>query len=334
MEMFDLGDFSLTSGYTIPGATLSYTTHGTLSAAKDNAILFPHFLGGSAEALEMWIGQGRALDPDKHFIILPGQFGNGVSTSPSNTPQPFNGGAFPPVTFADDVIAQHRLVTEHLGIEELQLILGWSTGALQTFEWAVRFPDMVRRIASIAGAPKPSLWTRLWLRTALESPITSDPAWNNGFYADSGAMQGSMRRLAHATALTLPPLWFYREGEELWRSLGFTSMDDFISRFWEAFWLPQDPNNVVVQVRKALAADPGNGGNLETALGRITAKALVIAFTGDPMFQPDECERYAVQIPDSDYLKISSKFGHLATFALSQQDVEAVDSALRELLAA
>ncbi len=333
MDMFELGDFPLTTGITLPNATLSYMTHGTLSPAKDNAILFPHFLGGASEALAMWIGEGRALDPGKYFIILPGQFGNGASTSPSNTPAPFNAGAFPAVKFADDVIAQHKLVTEHLGIDELQLVLGWSTGALQTFEWAVRYADTVKRIASIAGAPMPSPWTRLWLRTVLESPITSDPAWSNGFYADPQAVQAGMRRLAHGTALTLPPPWFYSESDPLWRSLGFTSMEDSVSRFWEAFWLPQDPNNVVVQVRKALAADPSDGGDRDAALRRISAKALVIAFTGDPMFQPDDCEVYASKIPNSEYRKIISKFGHLATFALSEQDVQQVDDALRELLA-
>src|SRR5215813_9849119 len=131
MEIFELGDFPLTSGYTLPGAKLSYKTHGTLNAAKDNAILFPHFLGGAPEALEGWIGEGRPLDPNKYFIILPGQFGNGVSTSPSNSQPPFERGAFPAMKFADDVVAQHKLVTEKFGIGELQLVLGWSTGGLQ-----------------------------------------------------------------------------------------------------------------------------------------------------------------------------------------------------------
>jgi homoserine O-acetyltransferase len=333
MEIFDLGDFQTTTGFTLPNAKLSYKTHGSLSASRDNAILFPHFLGGSSEALEMWIGEGRSLDPSKYFIILPGQFGNGVASSPSNMPPPFDRGAFPPIRFADDVIAQHRLVTEEFGIQELQLVLGWSTGALQTYEWAVRFPHMVRCVASIAGAPRPSPWTKLWLRTILEEPLTSDPAWNSGFYTNPQAVQGGLRRIAHGTALTLPPLGFYREGNEVWHSLGFSSLSDFVSRFWEAFWLPQDPNNLLVQIRKAIAADPNIGGDLSTALSRITAKTLVVAFTGDPMFPPEECKFDADRIPNAQFLEIRSVFGHLATFALSDGDREAVDNALRDLLA-
>lgn len=334
MEIFDLGNFQLSTGVTLPNAKLSYKTHGSLNATKNNAILFPNFLGGTPEALEIWIGEGRPLDPRQFFIILPGQFGNGVSSSPSNTAPPFDRGAFPLVNIADDVIAQQQLITEKFGIQELQLILGWSVGALQTYEWAVRFPRMVKRIASIAGAPKPSPWTQLWLHTILEEPLTSDPAWNNGFYTEPQAVQAGLRRQAHGTALTLPPLGFYREGEEIWRSLGFASVDDFICRFWEAFWLPQDPNNIITQARKARDADPAAGGDLAVALHQITAKTFVVAFTGDPMFPPEECKLDAERIPHAQFREISSRFGHLATFALSEQDKQAIDNVLREVLAA
>ncbi len=262
-KIFNLGDFQLLNGFTLPDAKLSYKTHGELNEAKDNAVLFPHFLGGVPEALEIFIGEERPLDPSKYFIILPGLFGNGFSSSPSNTAPPFDRGAFPQTNIADDVIAQHRLVTEEFGIDQLHLVLGWSVGALQTYEWAVRFPDLVKRAASIAGAPKPSPWTNLWLRTAIEEPILSDPAWNNGFYTDSQTVQAGLRRQAHVMALTLPPLGFYREGEEVWRSIGFSSRDDFISRFWEAFMLPQDPNNLLNQSRKTRAADPSSDGDVE-----------------------------------------------------------------------
>jgi homoserine O-acetyltransferase len=289
MDIFELGDFRLRCGATLPDAELAYTTHGALNPAKDNAILFLNFLGGGPEALEVWIGAGRPLDPSRYFFILPNHFGLAPTSSPSNAPPPFNRGAFPMVTIADDVIAQQRLVTEVFGLEELQLVLGWSVGALQTYEWAVRFPNMVRRMASIAGAPKPSPWTQLWLRTAIEEPLTSDPAWNNGFYADAQAVQAGARRQGRVAALTLPPPGFYSETKATWRTLGFASADDFVARFWEAFWLPKDPNDVVVQARKARAADPAAGGDLAEALRRITARAFVVAFTGDAMFPPEDC---------------------------------------------
>ena len=111
-EIFELGNFELESRITLPNARLAFKTHGTLNKQKSNAILFPHMWSGTPKAMEAFIGADRPLDPDKYFIILPGQFCNGFSSSPSNTPAPFNQGAFPFVTIADDVRAQHRLVTE------------------------------------------------------------------------------------------------------------------------------------------------------------------------------------------------------------------------------
>ena len=331
MDMFDLGNFPLAAGVTIPNAKLAYTTHGTLSAARDNAILFPNFLGGSDQALEFYIGNDLALDPRKYFIVLPGQFGNGFSSSASNTPPPFDRGAFPPIHVADDVIAQHRLLTEHFGINEIQLVLGWSIGAMQTYEWAVRFPQMVKRMASIAGAPRPSPWTHLWLCTVIEEPITSDPAWNNGFYADRLDVQAGLRRQGHCMALTLPPLSYYH-GDVL-RSLGFASVDDFVRGFFEGFMISQDPNNLLTQARKAHTADPSQGGDMAAALARIAAKAFVYAFAGDVMFPPQDCKLDAERIPGARFRELTTRSGHLTTFGLFPEDKRAVDDAIRDVLA-
>jgi homoserine O-acetyltransferase len=332
MDTFELGNFRLTSGYTIPNARLAYTTHGTLNEARDNVVVFPNFLGGNDAALEMYIGEDMALDPRKYFVILPGQFGNGFSYSPSNTPPPFDRGAFPPITIADDVIAQHRLLTEHFGVQQVELVLGWSVGALQTYEWAVRFAPMVKRMASIAGAPRPSPWTLHWLRTVIEEPIVTDPAWNNGFYAEATDVQAGLRRQGHCMALTLPPLRYY-QGDLLQR-LGFGSAQDFVRGFFEGFMIGQDPNNLLIQARKALMADPSGGGDIAQALGRITAKTFIGAFTGDVMFPPEDNQRDAEHIPGARYRQMTTISGHLTTFGLFPEDKQAVDDAIREALTA
>ncbi|MBS0251614.1 MAG: alpha/beta fold hydrolase, partial [Proteobacteria bacterium] len=147
-EIFELGDFDLESGYRLRGAKLAYRTIGTLSPAKDNAILFPTWYSGTSGIIEQaYVGCGRALNPEKYFIIIANQIGNGLSTSPSNSVPPARGPGFPVVTIADDVVAQHKLVTEQFGLSKLELVLGGSMGAQQTYEWAVRYPDIVRRAA-------------------------------------------------------------------------------------------------------------------------------------------------------------------------------------------
>ncbi|MEU7899600.1 alpha/beta fold hydrolase [Nonomuraea sp. NPDC049152] len=333
MEIFELGDFQLISGTTIPGARLAYQTFGELNAAKDNVIVFPTFLGAPAEVLNGWIGEGRPLDPSKYFIVLPGHFGLAPSSAPSTTPAPFAGSAFPEVTIGDDVIAQHRLLAEKFDVHEVRLVLGWSIGAIQVYEWALRFGDVVRRIAPIAGAPTPPPWTKLWLKTVVEEPITADPNWNGGDYQDATAVSGGLARVAHGSALTAPPRTFYYGSAEVWRTLGFESVDGFVQGFWEGFWLPQDPNDVVVQARKARTSWPGaDGETLQEVLGRITARTTVAVLTGDSLFPPAECRQYASWIPGAQFREIDSVYGHLATFGLSEQDVKAIDDVIRHAL--
>ena len=146
--------------------------------------------------MEIFVGEGRPLDPSKYFIILPGQFANGFSSSPSNTPPPFNGGAFPNVTIGDDVRAQHRLVTEQYGIKRLELVLGWSMGAEQTYEWAVRYPGHGQTGTSVCGYSEDN-GPRLHFRYGhTKTRLKSDPAWKNGFYADQADVHVGLRRHA------------------------------------------------------------------------------------------------------------------------------------------
>ena len=170
------------------------------------------------------------------------------------------------MTIADDVIAQHRLLTERFGIDRCTRprLVGRRAADLRVGgPLSGHGPaDGLHR-----GRAKPSPWTRLWLRTVTEEPLTADPAWRDGFYTDAADLQAAARRVGHAAALTLTPDAFYREGQEMWRPLGFASAEDFVVRFWENFWLAQDPGDVVAQARKARAADPAAGGDLAEALG-------------------------------------------------------------------
>src|SRR5258706_16444397 len=139
-EIFPLDNVVLQSGATLRGAHLAYKTFGTLSPRKDNVIVYPTWYSAQHQDNEWLIGEGRALDPRKYFIIIPNMLGNGLSSSPSNTPPPYDGPRFPQVTPYDNVQVQHRLVTEKFGIEHIRLVTGWSMGALQSFHWGALFP--------------------------------------------------------------------------------------------------------------------------------------------------------------------------------------------------
>lgn len=331
-EYFELGNFALTSGYTLPGARLGYRTIGTLNAAKDNAVLAPHMFSGTSAFMEAYVGEGRPLDPSTHFVILPGQFGGGFSSSPSNTPAPFDRGQFPLVAIADDVVAQHRLVTEHFGIERLQAVLGWSMGGQQTYEWAVRFPDMVPRAAVFAATARNPVHNQIFIDTWNEL-LTSDPAFRGGFYDDQAEVRLGLQRLAVSFSLMGLSSAFFRE--ELWRGLGFASPDDFRQGFIRGYFAPMDPNNLIVQGRKWRASDISahTGGDLAAALGRITAQFFVVPFSEDLFFPPEDCEADCAAIPNGHYRPIETPMGHFGMFGLRPEDPAAVDAVIAEMLA-
>jgi len=155
-QIFDAGDVVLQSGLTYRNAKLAYKTYGTLDAAKSNVIVYPTSYGAQHPDTEWLIAAGKALDPTKYFIVIPNLFGNGLSSSPSNTPPPFDRGRYPHFTATDNVRVQQRLLAETFGIERVALVYGFSMGAQQAFHWGALFPDRVARIAAICGSARTS----------------------------------------------------------------------------------------------------------------------------------------------------------------------------------
>jgi homoserine O-acetyltransferase len=156
---FALGDLALQSGQTLPGAMVSWKTHGTLSAARDNVVLYPTSYSARHPDLEWLIGPDGVLDPERWFIVIPDMFANGLSSSPSNTAD------WPGlVTSWDNVHAQRRLLAEQWGIERLHCVYGWSMGAQQAYHWAALFPDMVARAVVNCGSARTATHNRVFLK--------------------------------------------------------------------------------------------------------------------------------------------------------------------------
>lgn len=331
-ETWDLGDFELEQGGKIRHLTLAYATFGTLSPKKDNAILFPSWYSGSNKILELgYVGPGRALDPDKYFVILVNQIGNGLSSSPHNTKPPFDAARFPAVRIGDDVRAQHKLVTEKFGIEQLALVLGGSMGAQQTYEWAIRYPEVVKRAAPIAGTARGTAHNRLLVESFIEA-ITSDPAFDGGWYRDAGAVHRGLRRHARLFGISGLTEAFYNLG--IWKTLGFSSVEDFVTGFLESHFVPQDPNNLVLLATKWKENDASRlaGGDLASALSRIEARTFVIAIEEDGFFPLGDIAAEQKLVPGSELKLVSSPWGHLALFGIDRAYADRIDALLNELL--
>ncbi|MBC8154948.1 MAG: alpha/beta fold hydrolase [Bacteroidetes bacterium] len=332
-ELYDLGDFTLEEGGTIRNCQIAYATFGQLNANKDNAVLITTWYSGTSKIMEqVYVGQGRAIDPDKYFIVIANQIGNGLSTSPHNTSGPFSGPNFPHVRIGDDVRAQHRLLTEKFGIDSLALVTGGSMGAQQTWEWAVRYPDMVKRAAPIAGTAKNTSHDFLYT-TTLNDALTTDPAWNGGYYTEPHAVQRGLRRQADLWSVMGYSTEMFKR--EMYRDLGFSSAEDFRVGFTQGYFSPMDPNDLLTLAWKWQRGDVSRltGGNLEEALGRIKAKVFVMPIDEDMFFPPRDCEAEQKMTPNSELRVIHTYYGHLGLFGLEPDYMTQVDKHLGDLLA-
>lgn len=329
---FELGDVLLQSGQTLRAARLAYQTYGTLNDVKSNAIVYPTWYSGRHWENEWLIGPRRGLDPDKYFIIVPNMIGNGLSSSPSNTPAPYNKARFPNVTMHDNVFCQHKLVTELFGIDTLELVLGWSMVAGQTYQWAVSYPDMVKRILPFCGSSKTSPHNRVFLE-GVKAAITADAAWRGGWYGEQP--EQGLRAASRVYAG-----WGFSQAfywEEAWRQMAYSSLEDFLIAFWEGFFLDdRDANDLLAMLWTWQHADvghtPGFGGDTVKALQAIRARALVLPGQKDLYFPPED-EEWAVQyVPQGTLRVIPSIWGHFAGGGINPVDTDFIDAAVKEIL--
>jgi homoserine O-acetyltransferase len=331
--LHDIGNLELEEGGTIRGCQLAYATFGALNAAKDNAILIPTWYSGTNKIIEqVFIGKGRALDPEKYFIVIVNQIGSGLSSSPHNTPAPAGMANFPRVRIGDDVRAQHKLLTEKFGLESLALVVGGSMGAQQTYEWAVRYPAMVKRAAPIAGTAKNTLHDALFTETLVDA-ITSDPGFNKGFYSSSAEVREGLLRHAKMWAVMGWSTQFFQENRH--RTLGFSSMQDFIVNFMFGYFAVMDPNDLLCMAWKWQHGDVSRhtGGDLRAALSRIRAKTFVMPMSSDMFFPPADCQAEWRLIPDAEFRPIETIDGHLALFGADPGAIGQIDRHLGDLLA-
>lgn len=332
LEIFEPGDVDLQSGATLGDAKLAYKTYGTLNSRKDNVIVFPTFFGGTHLENEPLIGDGVALNPNEYFIIAPNMLCNGISSSPSNSPEPYNKAGFPNVTLYDNIMLQHRLVTEKFGIERIALVCGFSMGAQQTFHWGALFPDMVERIAPWCGSAKTSRHNFVFLE-GVKAALRADGAWQDGWY-DEPPTKG-IRAFARVYAGWGPSQAFYRE--EVYRDLGFDSLEDYIVGGWEERFLQKDANDLLAMAwswqNADISANTLYDGDFHKALGAIKARAIVMPSETDQYFPVADNEIEVGFMPNAELRPIPSIWGHGAGGpGRNPKDSEFIDKALRELL--
>ncbi len=328
---FDLGDFELQSGSVLPGARLAYKTWGKLNAAGDNVVLLPTFYTGTHRRNEGFFGPGRALDPARHFIVSVNLFGNGISSSPSNTPAPYDGANFPHVTFYDNVEAQHRLLTEALGVEDIALVTGWSMAGCQSFQWGAQYPDRVRAILPFCASAKTSEHNIVFLE-GVKAALTADGTFSDGHYIEP-PIRG-LKAFGRVYAGWAYSQTFYRQ--RLYRRLGFDTAEALLQD-WEQDHLAWDANDLLCKLwtwqRGDISAQPAYGGDFVAALKAIKARTIVIACDNDLYFQPADNEIEIQHIAGGELRIYSSPWGHCVASPGNDAGFQrCLDQAITELI--
>jgi homoserine O-acetyltransferase len=331
---FVIENFKLESGAVLPKAVVMYATYGTLNAARDNAVLLPSHYMADSHGYEWLIGPDKALDPARYFLVATELFGNGKSSSPSNTPAPFDGPRFPVTSIRDNVEAVHRLLTEDLHITHLKAVIGFSMGGQQAFQWAVTHPDFADRIVVTSATAK--TWPHGVVRLEGQiSAIEADPAFNKGDYISKPTHGLSAFGMVWAGWLYSQQWW----REELWKTTSpkGTTFEQVVARFRDDFIPGADANNLILQIRTwerhDVGTTPGFGGDVTKALAAIKAPLLYMPSATDLYFPVEDARYEAGFIPNVTFKPIPSLWGHTAGAASNPADARFLNQEIGRFLA-
>jgi homoserine O-acetyltransferase len=309
-DRFILENFECQCGASLPEASIIYQTYGHLNAARTNAILYPTSYGAQHSDIDWLIRPDGILDPTRWFVIIPNMFGNGLSTSPSNSDCGLEEQGFWFTQF-DNVRAQQQLLQEIFHIEQLALIYGWSMGAQQAYHWGALYPDRVQRIVALCGTARTTDHNRIFL-SSLRSALTADPVWTGTRFEQTP--ERGLRAYARIYASWAASQAFYREG--IYYQLGYASLEDYLVQFWEANYRKRDSHNLLAMIDTWLHCDISNNpryqGDYHAALSAIQAKTFVMPATTDLYFTPEDCAAEASLMPNAEYHAIESIWGHRA----------------------
>ena len=306
--MLSLGDVEAERGGVISDARLVWQSHGTLNQSRDNVIVYPCSYTATHEDLAWLIGPDGVLDPTRWFIVIPDMFANGLSSGAADTKN------YPAVvTMADNVRAQHRLLTDHFGVTNIAAAYGFSMGAGQSYHWAALYPEMVERAIIVCGSARTSIHNKVFLSGLLRTLEAAPEYLGNGKFSAEPA--AALRAFGHIYAGWGLSQDFYRE--RLYETaLGLPDLDTFLATEWEAGFAELKAANIYAQAitwsEADISANERFGGDLPAALAAITARVLLMPCATDLYFRVADNEAELAHLRHGELATIPSIWGHRA----------------------
>jgi len=282
--------FRTEQGTVIDSLVVAYHTYGTMSPSKDNVLWICHALTANSDVADWWsglFGEGKLYDPAKYYIVCANKLGSQYgSTSPLNTPN------CPTFSIRDNVEA-FRLLAAHLGIGDIRILIGGSTGGAQALEWAIMEPDRIKNLGVIASLHKTSTWITAFSETQKMAIEAAKDEKSGLAVARAISMMLYRGPLGYNMSQTPESVGSYQVHQG----------DKFARRYNSACYLQM--------LATLLTHDVSRGrGSTEEVLQKIKAKAICVAIDTDLAFPFEEIEQMANMIPDGSFRKIHSDYGH------------------------
>ncbi|OIW24529.1 alpha/beta-hydrolase [Coniochaeta ligniaria NRRL 30616] len=330
-QLYEIHDFSFQDGTTLSSVRLAYLDLNP--KASKTALVITCFRGRLKSTLTFANGALR-----DHRVIVVALFGNGESSSPSNTPD------FPSaIDYRDCVRAQHKLLTSHLNIPSLDVVMGFSMGGQCTYYWTLMYPDLVRNAIIICSSARTSRHNHQFLegpKAALQNAVDYVNR-DRAAASPPGSISRGVRAFGKAYSAWLTSAeWFDREA---YKSLGYRTLRDWDRDVTGTNYVGWDPDDLLAMVRMWQGGDvtaliDGGGDDdeeqsLKRALSQIKTRVLLMPCRTDQYFSWEASRREARCIPAATLKVIPSIWGHLAGAGSNKADTEWMDRAIAEFLA-
>ncbi|MBF0503811.1 MAG: homoserine O-acetyltransferase [Candidatus Omnitrophica bacterium] len=357
-QYFTFDELRLENGEKLGPVTIAFETYGQLDARKANAVLILHALTGDAHAAfhhegekapgwwDSMIGEGKAFDTNKYFVICSNVLGGCKGSTGPSSINPKTGKPyaldFPLITINDMVHCQKKLI-DHLGIEQLLTVVGGSMGGQQALSWLVNYPKSIRSAIPIATTARHSP-QQIAFNEAGRLAIMADPLWNSGHYYEGKPPDKGLavaRMVGHITYMSDVSMAEKFGRQKKWPSMGekFTADfevegylryrgDNFVKRF--------DANSYLYITKAMDHFDGFAGKSVQDAFGHVVAKVLVIAFKSDwlyPAYQSKEIVK-ACKIAglETSYCEVDSTYGHDAFLLEIEEETHLIQHFLKKIL--
>ncbi|KAH8691498.1 Alpha/Beta hydrolase protein [Talaromyces proteolyticus] len=321
---YEIRDFSFQDGTTLASVRLAYLDLNPNETKT--ALIITCFRGRLQSTLTFASG---ALQ--NHRIIVVALFGNGESSSSSNTP------GFPSsIDYRDCVRAQRELLTAYFKLESVDIIMGFSMGGQCTYYWTLMYPDYVQNAIIICSSARTSLHNYQFLEGPKAALQNSADYVNKDLAGTSSKPTRGLHAFGKAYSAWLTSAeWFEKQ---MFKALGYETLRDWDANVTEVGYSGWDPDDLLAKLHMwqkgdVTVVDASSGGSLEQTLSLIKARVLLMPCKTDQYFRWEVSERESRSIPSAIVKVIPSIWGHIAGAGANPVDTNWMDQTITEFLA-